>query len=81
MTKLIFSRFFINLKCSEVNTSFAMIKSKVFPKLPSEQLKISRDVRVLVDLFVKVALEKIPHSFTEILTAPGSGRSTGRVTW
>lgn len=40
MTKLIFSRFFINLKCSEVNTSFAMIKSKVFPQLPSEQRKI-----------------------------------------
>ena len=38
MNKLIFSRFFINLKCSEVNTSFAMIKSKVFLQLPSEQL-------------------------------------------
>lgn len=37
MTKLIFSRFFINLKCSEVNTSFAMIKSKVFLQLPSKQ--------------------------------------------
>lgn len=40
MTKLIFSRFSLNEKGSEVNISFAMIKSKAFPQLPSEQLKI-----------------------------------------
>ena len=58
MTKGIFSRFFINLKCSEVNTSFAMIKSKVVPQLLSEQQKSGQAVRLLVDPFAKAALEE-----------------------
>lgn len=80
MTKLIFSRFFINLKCSEVNTSFAMIKSKVFPQLPSEQLKImprgKSSGRPLCECNTRENVQISPRNGTEILTVTAS-----RTTW
>lgn len=83
MTKLIFSRFFINLKCSEVNTSFAMIKSKVFLQLPSEQLKIRpRGMSSGQPLCESSAGENAQissDSFTDFLIVPPNRRSTGRI--